>query len=143
MAGGDRAHPLRDRAAHEPSHSALSRPVGEHPLRVELPWPPKELTPNARRRNHWRVTQRHAKKYREDCYLWTLSEGVRSGKIVSITFVPPDRRRRDDDGMIGAFKAGRDGVADALGCDDHTFRPAYHFAEPEKPGRVIVEIANG
>jgi hypothetical protein len=43
--------------------------------------------------------------------------------------------------MIGAFKAGRDGVADALGCDDHTFRPAYHFAEPVKNGRVVVSIA--
>ncbi|KQM58771.1 hypothetical protein ASE65_10430 [Sphingomonas sp. Leaf16] len=59
---------------------------------------------------------------------------------MTIRFVPPDHRRRDDDGMIGAFKHGRDGIADALGVDDHSFRPTYEFAEPEKPGRVVVEI---
>jgi crossover junction endodeoxyribonuclease RusA len=42
--------------------------------------------------------------------------------------------------MIGAFKAGRDGVADALGCDDHGFRPTYRFDEPVKGGAVVVEI---
>jgi crossover junction endodeoxyribonuclease RusA len=108
---------------------------------ITLPWPPKELTPNARRRNHWRVTQRYAKDYRAYCAALTIAAGVRTGKIIEITFFPPDRRRRDDDGMIGAFKAGRDGVADALGCDDHTFRPAYHFAEPVKNGRIVVSIA--
>jgi crossover junction endodeoxyribonuclease RusA len=107
---------------------------------LELPWPPKQLTPNARRRNHWRVTQRHAKDYRAYCAALTLSAGVRSGAITAITFYPPDRRKRDDDGMIGAFKAGRDGIADALGCDDHTFRPTYKFADPVKGGKVIVEI---
>jgi hypothetical protein len=42
--------------------------------------------------------------------------------------------------MIGAFKAGRDGVAEALGCDDYKFRPAYQFGEPVKGGKVVVEI---
>lgn len=106
---------------------------------VTLPWPPKELTPNARRRNHWRVTQRFTHQYRHDCHWLTKAERVR-GVILSVTFRPPDRRKRDDDGMIGAFKAGRDGVADALHCDDHAFRPSYHFAEPIKGGAVIVEI---
>lgn len=107
---------------------------------IELPWPPKELTPNARRRNHWRVTQRHAKAYRAACGWLTKIADIHGNRITSITFCPPDRRKRDDDGMIGAFKAGRDGVADALGCDDHTFRPAYRFGEPVKGGRIIVEI---
>lgn len=70
--------------------------------------------------------------------------GYREGhglKITSITFFPPDRRKRDDDGMIGAFKNGRDGVADALGSDDHKFRPTYCFGEPVKGGRIEVTIA--
>lgn len=108
---------------------------------IELPWPPKELTPNARRRNHWRVTQRHAKAYRAQCAWLTRICDCRRGTITAITFYPPDRRKRDDDGMIGAFKAGRDGVADALGCDDHAFRPTYRFGEPVKGGRIDVEIA--
>ena len=111
---------------------------------IELPWPPKELTPNARRRNHWRVTQRHAKAYRLQCMLLTISQLRSPGRtITAITFYPPDRRRRDDDGMIGAFKEGRDGVADALGCDDHSFRPSYQFGEPVKHGKIVVVIGNG
>jgi crossover junction endodeoxyribonuclease RusA len=110
------------------------------PSTIDLPWPPKELTPNARRRNHWRVTQRHSRAYRAECGWLTKVSDIRGGTITAITFFPPDRRRRDDDGMIGAFKAGRDGVADALGCDDHTFRPTYGFGEPVKGGIVRVEI---
>ena len=30
-----------------------------------------------------------------------------------VDFYPPDKRRRDDDNVIAAFKAGRDGLADA------------------------------
>jgi crossover junction endodeoxyribonuclease RusA len=106
---------------------------------VELPWPPKELTPNAKRRKHWRVYQPIAKQYRFACFMLVNTKRLR-GTVLSVTFCPPDRRRRDDDGMIGAFKAGRDGVADALGCDDHTFRPTYKFADPVKGGAVVVEI---
>lgn len=115
---------------------------------IELPWPPKELTPNAKRRKHWSVYRKPAANYRELCFWLTVqhlrAEGLAispSGlRIHSVTFYPPDRRCRDDDGMIGAFKAGRDGVADALGVDDHTFRPQYHFAEPVKNGRVVIVI---
>jgi crossover junction endodeoxyribonuclease RusA len=119
------------------SGAALAYQSGS--ITIELPWPPKELTPNARRRNHWRVTQRHAKAYRAECGWLTKIERPR-GVILSVTFCPPDRRRRDDDGMIGAFKAGRDGVADALGIDDCTFRPTYRFEEPRKGGAILVEI---
>ena len=117
---------------------------------LELPWPPKELTPNAKRRKHWTVYSGKASKYRRDCSLLTTAllnaervPRTMALKILSITFYPPDRRRRDDDGMIGAFKAGRDGVADALGVDDHSFRPNYHFAEPVKNGRVVIHIGEG
>lgn len=118
---------------------------------IELPWPPKELTPNAKRRKHWSAYRGKASRYREGCYWLTVAylraEGLAiqpSGLVIrSITFYPPDRRRRDDDGMIGAFKSGRDGVADALGVDDHKFRPNYHFAEPVKDGRVTIVIGEG
>lgn len=57
-----------------------------------------------------------------------------------VSFFPPDRRRRDDDGCIGAWKHGRDGMADAFGLDDHAFRPEYRFCEPIKGGKVVVEV---
>lgn len=115
---------------------------------IELPWPPKELSPNAKRRKHWSAYRGKASRYREACYWLTKAhlsaQGNPCGLVIrSITFYPPDRRRRDDDGMIGAFKNGRDGVADALGVDDHRFRPAYHFAEPVKEGRVVIVIGEG
>lgn len=112
------------------------------PTTLSLPWPPKELSPNAKRRKHWRVYQPFAKRYRADCFWLTKAARIRGSAILSVTFYPPDRRKRDDDGMIGAFKAGRDGIADALGCDDHAFRPSYHFADPVKGGRVVVEIGD-
>ncbi len=119
-------------------------------MRVVLPWPDKRLNPNAKRRSHWRSYNGAIKDDRATgstltcvavplCVKRQLAAG--EGKIaLTITFYPPDRRRRDDDGMISAFKHMRDGIADALGVDDHRFRPAYHFAEPEKPGRVEVEF---
>ena len=122
-------------------------------MRVVLPWPDKRLTPNAKRRKHWRAYQPFAKADREigqvlTCVALPLSAkkiiAGQPGKIpMLVTFYPPDRRRRDDDGMISAFKHLRDGVADALGVDDHRFRPTYHFAEPEKPGRVEVRFVEG
>lgn len=117
---------------------------------VTLPWPDKRLTPNAKRRKHWRSYQPAIKQDRATAsVLTTCAIALRdkrelvakAGKIpIRITFYPPDHRKRDDDGMISAFKHMRDGVADALGVDDHRFQPEYHFAEPEKPGRVEVRL---
>jgi len=112
---------------------------------VDLPWPPKELSPNFKRRKHWSAYREPTKRYRHDC--WALAKesrlGVAAGDVpvlLAITFYPPDRRRRDDDGMIGAFKAGRDGLADALGVDDNLFRPTYRIAEPVPGGKVVVHV---
>lgn len=109
---------------------------------ISLPWPPKELTPNFKRRKHWRVYRPYEAEYRRVCWGLTLEAMgcAPKGRLLSVTFNPPDRRKRDDDGMIGAFKNGRDGIADALGCDDHTFRPDYRFGNPTPGGRVVVEI---
>ena len=106
---------------------------------VNLPWPPACLSPNAKRRLHWRVYHGPAKAYRELCWALTLATGAK-GRLLAITFYPPDRRGRDDDSMIGQYKHGRDGVADALGIDDKHFRPSYLFASPCPPGRIEVRI---
>lgn len=106
----------------------------------EVMWPPKELTPNAKRRKHWRSYSDITARYRQDCKDLAIAAKAK-GRIVAVTFHPPDRRRRDDDGMIGAFKAGRDGIAEATGVDDHKFRPQYRFGEPVRGGSVIVTTA--
>lgn len=117
---------------------------------IVLPWPDKRLTPNAKRRKHWRSYQPAINADRQlGCYLTyrQLDVGLRElrarfagdGHIaLTITFYPPDRRHRDDDGMIASFKHLRDGICDALGVNDRRFRPHYVFADPAKPGRVEV-----
>ncbi len=112
---------------------------------VELPFPPSGLSPNARL--HWAKKAKAAKAYRTECHLITLESGLRgvdwSGDIhVWIDFFPPDRRRRDDDNMIAAFKAGRDGIADALGVDDNRFR-IHPFVQRETGGKVRVRLTPG
>ncbi len=115
---------------------------------ITLPWPDPRLFPNYKRSHHWR-------KYRQqerDARLvgWGLTAeameaahraaiSAAEGKIaVAVTFYPPDRRKRDDDGCIGAIKNFRDGIADALGVDDARFSTTYAFGDAEKPGRVEV-----
>lgn len=109
---------------------------------IELPWPPKELSPNARM--HWARKGRIAKKYRDDCYFLTIASGAKASAdefILDIEFIPPDRRKRDDDNCLASFKAGRDGIADALGIDDNRFRTLLTVSrEPVKGGKVVVKI---
>lgn len=115
---------------------------------IVLPWPDKRLTPNAKRRKHWRTYQPAIKADRATaatlaCVSLPLRDkralAASEGKIdLTVRFYPPDARRRDDDGMISAFKHMRDGIADALGVDDHRFKVSYAFEAPEKPGKIEV-----
>ncbi len=121
-------------------------------MKLVLPFPDKRLSPNARL--HWRQKADAAKRARWDASYavleaakGSLSETRRA--LVDMTripltvcFYPPVRRHRDDDNMVGAFKSYRDGIADALGVNDRRFQPHYIFADPEKPGRVEVEIGH-
>lgn len=121
------------------------------PPSVTLPWPDSRLTPNNKNKlGHWGWRPAATKAREDACILACaqLSLSVRQqiahgDEMIrgTVTFYPPDRRRRDDDGMIGAFKHHRDGIADALLIDDCRFRFSYEFAEPEKPGRVEVSFS--
>jgi len=61
---------------------------------------------------------------------------------VSITWVAPNRIRRDLDGLLCAEKPRLDGIAAALGIDDSQFRPMTldGALDVEKKGFVLVEI---
>ncbi len=59
-----------------------------------------------------------------------------------IDFYPPDRRHRDDDNMIAAFKSGRDGLADALKVNDKRFR-SHPYVRDEIGGMVRVRFSPG
>ena len=112
---------------------------------VELPWPAKELSPNARQ--HWAAAARAKKAYRGRCRALGLVAGlalVPTGAkrlAVHLDFFPPDRRARDWDNMIASMKAGLDGLADAMGVDDSRWRLGFKvWDEPVKEGRVVATV---
>lgn len=118
-------------------------------IRVELPYPDSRLNPNARR--HWAANAPVKADAKRTAYILTRAALCADRAswpdfagdapiLFRVTFHPPDRRRRDDDNAIAALKSARDGIADALGVDDRRFRAEYRFADPRKPGCVIVEI---
>lgn len=109
---------------------------------MTLPWPPAELNPN--KRLHWTKRSAVARDYRAACFVRCWNERPRTPVgpvLLALEFVPPDRRRRDDDNMLAAFKSGRDGLADALGMDDHRFVTQISVSEEVvKGGAVRVRV---
>jgi len=109
---------------------------------VALPWPPRELHPNTR--PHHMQRARAAKAYRTVAFWAAEMAGVSAptdGEVMlSVTFNPPDNRKRDLDGMFSASKSGFDGIADALQVNDYRFAFTIRRAEPLKGGKVVVSI---
>jgi hypothetical protein len=113
---------------------------------IQLPWPNKDLSPNAR--IHWAKKAKAAKAAKQVGHLCALESKIAvdwEGEIhLWITFYPPDRRARDDDNLIASFKNYRDGIAQALGVDDKRFRTHPWLSDqPIKNGVVIVKITQG
>lgn len=109
---------------------------------VTLPWPPTALSPNAR--VHWAKRARAASAYRMACGWACKAAGLEAPEgdriDLFVVFVPPTRRNRDDDNLVASFKAGRDGIADALGIDDRRFR-VHPSVSDELGGFVRVRLA--
>ena len=87
---------------------------------ITLPWPPTQLSPNAR--THWRVLAKVKKAYREECAWQAIQQEAKTIKATNlhliITFYPPTRRQYDLDNALARMKAGLDGLADVLKVDD-------------------------
>jgi len=112
---------------------------------VELPWPSRDLHPNAR--VHWAKKAKATKRARSDAAYMALSRGVRTHDFfgvesldVTLVFIPPDNRARDTDGMISSVKGYCDGIADVLGVDDSKWVLGIRREKPRKPGFVRVEV---
>lgn len=103
-----------------------------------LPWPPAALSPNAR--GHWSKRSKAAKSYRLQCFLCAKKARLvaPAGRVLLLLeFLPPNNRRRDDDNLLAAFKAGRDGLADALGIDDSLFVSRWRLTDVTQPGGAV------
>ncbi|WP_045952831.1 endonuclease [Achromobacter xylosoxidans] len=115
-------------------------------ITVELPWPPKELSPN--HRGHWVPISKAKSRYRTAARLLARSalskaDGFSQFKAVRLAyeFYPPQARAYDRDNLAARMKAATDGIADAIGMNDRGF----HFAPAEirekvKGGMVRVTI---
>lgn len=108
---------------------------------IVLPWPPASLSGHAN--GHWRAKAALTKKHRAWAHDATLAARIAppaDGDILlRVHFTPPDRRS-DRTNFAIRMKASFDGIADALGVNDRRFVPSYTYGEPEKPGRVTVDV---
>lgn len=119
-------------------------------LTLTLPWPPRDLSPNARL--HWAKLAKAKKSFRFACWLATR-EQMRAQRIrlshvpsriaLAVQFVRPDRRGYDRDNLLARMKAGLDGLASALDFDDRQIE-AITFSvadEPVKGGEVRITLS--
>jgi crossover junction endodeoxyribonuclease RusA len=115
------------------------------PLSIELAWPAKELSPNAR--VHFMVLHRFKAAAKKEAFWATRIvkpfTWAHDGPLhVRIIAHPPKAwRTGDDDNLTARCKAHLDGIADALGVNDSTFTlQSVVWADRTERGKLIVEI---
>jgi hypothetical protein len=114
------------------------------PLIIELSWPAKQLSPNAR--VHHMVKHRYAKAAKLEAG-WATKivrpfDWAHDGPLaVAITAYPPDNRGRDADNLIASLKSHLDGIASVLGVNDRVFAaPTLKWADTTQRGMVVIAI---
>lgn len=114
-------------------------------LVIELSWPAKELSPNAR--VHHMVKHRFAKAAKIEAgwaakiarpFRWA-SDGPFS---VHVTAYPPKNwNTGDNDNLVARLKSHFDGIADVLGVNDRQFgAPTVKWADKTERGKVVISI---
>lgn len=112
---------------------------------IELPFPSSELSGH-HNKHFWKVRP-IINQHREWALKATLAvrdqirvfAADKTDIRISFTFYPPNNRG-DRLNYPNRIKAYADGIADALGVNDRRFLPSYHFAEPTREGKVVVEV---
>jgi len=105
---------------------------------IELSWPRRELSPNARA--FWAVVSVARRRAKSDAFYAAKASGIAAGKRLKMTFCPPDNRIRDIDNAFASCKAALDGIAAAWGVNDRDFTFSLEWGAPVKGGRVLVEV---
>lgn len=111
-------------------------------ISFQLPWPDKRLNPN-QRISRFKIADAKKTDRKAAFALSRLAFGVDKHTIkkIDVTFHQPDNRRRDFDNMIAAYKATQDGIADAIGLDDHLWPVSYHRGcKSDQGGHIWVDI---
>ena len=109
---------------------------------VILPWPHAGLSPNARVHRMKLVSLK--RKYRSQCAWECQIQNLRKIDAeylhITITFHPPDKRRRDLDNMLASIKSGLDGVADIVGVDDSKWTLTIVRGLPVRSGQINIQF---
>ncbi len=114
-------------------------------MTFDLPFPPSSLS--GHNNGAWYNRDKIVATYRAEAFHLTRNAKAKQGFAVPATgdiaisflFFPPDNRS-DRTNFAGRMKAQIDGIAEALGVNDKRFLPSYQFADPCKPGRVVVTL---
>lgn len=117
-------------------------------MRIVLPWPPAELSPNGSQGDfHGKAAA--ARRYKAECVALTRESGkglkrLPSGVMVyrvAMICCPPRAVRYDLDNMAKRTKQGLDAIAEAIGVDDGLWRSLLiERGDVCKGGGVVVEI---
>lgn len=118
-------------------------------LELVLPWPSKDLSPNAR--VHFRVKARATKHARQTAVVLAHEAGWRAlqlppGKLHLWIdcYQAPGKKLPDDDNMTGRCKPYRDGIAQLIGINDGRFQAHLLVHDERRPGgQVVVRITGG
>lgn len=126
-----------------PAASAAGFFGGELIAFVVLPWPAAILSPNGRA--HWArkaAAIKAARAAAKAACEAALRRFVKADEsvLVNVYHTPPKGRRADKDNCVARFKAGSDGIADAIGVDDALWRREDEMLRPDGSGRVAVRI---
>lgn len=102
-----------------------------------FPWPSRVLSPNGR--SHWATKAKAVKAMRTLAFYATKESKLHPLTSFRLVFCPPTNRARDLDNLIASMKPALDGMAQAWGVNDSTFRFTAEIGEIVPGGRVIVE----
>jgi crossover junction endodeoxyribonuclease RusA len=94
-------------------------------LTIRLPWPPRELNPNAR--VHWAKKAPISRRYGQSVYLVAYDAyGAQKAIVqppvrVGLLFCKPNGRKRDLDNLTASMKVALDQIAMVIGVNDREF----------------------
>jgi crossover junction endodeoxyribonuclease RusA len=138
---------IQERPAPMPIDDIVDLPAGK---RVILHFPPVLCNPNTH--VHERLKARSRKQYRIACAYDAHAAGFNfrlpviraaTGKVhMEVAFFRPPGVALDRDNVIASFKAGQDGIADALHIDDSRFVIDYQFRREARSCVVVTLLEN-
>jgi len=109
-----------------------------------ISWPDSSLFPNRSNGHHWSSRQEAKKAARIAAHFQSIGHCIGSNTndhAVTIIIAPPDKRKRDIDGVLSALKPTLDGLADGLIIDDERFNPIeIRRVEPCSGGQVTIIV---